>query len=214
VATDGPSRDYSATTSSRQRVRPVAHRRQSRRYRQRRPYPSYRHSVSRRRMKKCLPQRVLDECGQRGAASQQARLAGTGCATSSIWISRVQRTLRPDGRARITVSVTNSGSGHNFPPGFQRGASPGSRSQRSTSPPEESSQSTILSGTDIDRIGRLTGMDDRSVFPRCGWKVPAGSPDPYAYQFKAVATLGDDCPRWSSSTRRAQPGDEREGASH
>ena len=24
--------------------------------------------------------------------------------------------------------------------------------------------------------------------------MPAGSPDPYAYQFKAVATLGDDCP--------------------
>jgi len=31
-------------------------------------------------------------------------------------------------------------------------------------------------------------------FPGCGWKIPAGSPDPYAYQFKAVASLGDGCP--------------------
>jgi len=44
-------------------------------------------------------------------------------------------------------------------------------------------------------VGRFTTTDtiDPS-FRQCGWKVPAGSPDPFAYQFKAVATLGDDCP--------------------
>ena len=44
-------------------------------------------------------------------------------------------------------------------------------------------------------VGRFTTADmiDPS-FPQCGWKVPAGSPDPFAYQFKAVATLGDECP--------------------
>jgi hypothetical protein len=36
-------------------------------------------------------------------------------------------------------------------------------------------------------------MFDPSL-PACRWKLPAGSPDPYAVQFKAVATLGDGCP--------------------
>jgi hypothetical protein len=31
-------------------------------------------------------------------------------------------------------------------------------------------------------------------FPGCNWKIPGGSADPYAVQFKAVATLGDGCP--------------------
>src|SRR5258705_11716008 len=44
-------------------------------------------------------------------------------------------------------------------------------------------------------VGKLTTTDMIDpTFPRCDWKIPAGSPDPYAYQFKAVATLGDDCP--------------------
>jgi hypothetical protein len=32
------------------------------------------------------------------------------------------------------------------------------------------------------------------TFPHCQWHLPAGSPDPYAWQFKAVASLGDGCP--------------------
>jgi hypothetical protein len=31
-------------------------------------------------------------------------------------------------------------------------------------------------------------------FPGCNWKIPGGSADPYAMQFKAVASLGDGCP--------------------
>jgi hypothetical protein len=31
-------------------------------------------------------------------------------------------------------------------------------------------------------------------YPRCGWRLPPGSPDPYSLQFKAVASLGDGCP--------------------
>jgi hypothetical protein len=31
-------------------------------------------------------------------------------------------------------------------------------------------------------------------FPGCQWKIPAGSADPFAMQFKAVATQGDGCP--------------------
>jgi hypothetical protein len=44
-------------------------------------------------------------------------------------------------------------------------------------------------------VGGLTreAMLDPNL-PACRWKVPAGSPDPYAIQLKAVATLGDGCP--------------------
>jgi Big-like domain-containing protein len=31
-------------------------------------------------------------------------------------------------------------------------------------------------------------------FPGCNWQIPAGSADPFAYQLKAVASLGDGCP--------------------
>src|SRR5207253_9582861 len=44
-------------------------------------------------------------------------------------------------------------------------------------------------------IGDLTREDMIDPnFPGCGWKIPEGSPDPFAYQFKAVASLGDGCP--------------------
>src|SRR5262249_10573106 len=44
-------------------------------------------------------------------------------------------------------------------------------------------------------VGSLT--TDEVVDPnwgRCNWKLPPGSVDPYAIQFKAVASLGDGCP--------------------
>jgi hypothetical protein len=44
-------------------------------------------------------------------------------------------------------------------------------------------------------VGNLTRQEliDPN-FPGCNWKIPAGSVDPYAVQFKAVASLGDGCP--------------------
>jgi hypothetical protein len=133
---------------------------------------------------------------KRGAATQQARLA---------W-DRLRNVLDLDlsgptdaaagGQARITVSVTNSGSGHNFPTGFPEGriAWVAISAFDLATGRELPIHDSFWNRTSIG-IGRLTGTDtiDPS-FPRCGWKVPAGSPDPYAYQFKAVATLGDDCP--------------------
>jgi hypothetical protein len=44
-------------------------------------------------------------------------------------------------------------------------------------------------------VGYFTAQDSFDPsFPNCNWKVPAGSPDPYAWQFRAVASLGDGCP--------------------
>ena len=37
-------------------------------------------------------------------------------------------------------------------------------------------------------------MLDPNFETRCQWRIPAGSIDPYAMQFKAVASLGDGCP--------------------
>ena len=99
-------------------------------------------------------------------------------------------------RAPLQVTVTNSGSGHNFPTGF----------------PEGRVAWLALRAVDLATGRRLEVYDafwrrtSRGVggltreemvdpnFPACNWKIPAGSPDPFAYQFKAVASLGDGCP--------------------
>src|SRR5262245_60864138 len=96
----------------------------------------------------------------------------------------------------MRVSVANTGSGHNFPTGFPEGRTAW----------VAISAFDLATGTELpvhdafwnrtsQGVGRLTTKDmaDPS-FPGCGWTVPAGSADPYAYQFKAVATLGDGCP--------------------
>ena len=132
----------------------------------------------------------------RGAPTQQARLA---------W-DRLQNVLDLDlsgpamatagGNAPITVSVTNSGSGHNFPTGFPEGRiawvaiSAFDLASGKELPIRDSFWNRTSPG-----VGRFTRTDMVDpAFPGCGWKIPAGSPDPYAYQFKAVATRGDDCP--------------------
>jgi len=60
---------------------------------------------------------------------------------------------------------------------------------------EGAADPTIRSGTHIDRCWPI---DQRghggAVLSTVRMEGSAGSPDPYAYQFKAVATLGDDCP--------------------
>src|SRR5262249_55634398 len=132
----------------------------------------------------------------RGAMTQQARLA---------W-ERLRNVLDLDvtgpasapagGQARVGGSVANTRRGRHLPPRL----------------PERRTAWVAISAFDLatgtelaihdafwnrtsQGVGRLTTKDmaDPS-FPGCGWTVPAGSADPYAYQFKAVATLGDGCP--------------------
>jgi len=102
----------------------------------------------------------------------------------------------------ISIRVTNSGSGHKFPTGFPEGRvgwvavhawdlATGERL-----PIHDAHWNRTSPG-----VGDLTREDlpDPS-FPQCAtrphdpWKMPAGSPDPWAYQFRASATLGDGCP--------------------
>ncbi|PYR36032.1 MAG: hypothetical protein DMF93_20660, partial [Acidobacteria bacterium] len=134
--------------------------------------------------------------GHRGAITQQARLAWERLRNVLDLDVRGPATIAAGTSAPLSVSVTNSGSGHNFPTGFPEGriAWVAISAFDLATGRELPIHDSFWNRTSIG-VGRLTKTDmlDPS-FPQCGWKVPAGSADPYAYQFKAVATIGDDCP--------------------
>jgi len=136
------------------------------------------------------------DAGSRGVLPQQARLA---------W-DRLRHVLdleltgpadaTPGSRAPLTVRVTNSGSGHKFPTGFPEGrvAWIALRAFDLESGRELNIYDSAWKRTSLG-VGGLTrdAMLDPNV-PACRWRLPAGSPDPYAVQFRAVASLGDGCP--------------------
>ena len=131
-----------------------------------------------------------------GAYAQQARLA---------W-DRLRHVLGMDlespasaaagSSAPIRITIANTGSGHNFPTGFPEGrvAWLAVHAYDLSTGRELPIYDAIWKRTSIG-VGNLTRQDLLDLnFPGCRWKVPAGSPDPYAVQFKAVASLGDGCP--------------------
>ncbi len=96
----------------------------------------------------------------------------------------------------LHVSVTNTGSGHKFPSGFPEGriAWVALRAVDLATGAELAIADTVWNRTSLG-VGYLTATaQDDPNFPGCHWVLPAGSPDPYAWQFKAVASLGDGCP--------------------
>jgi hypothetical protein len=101
------------------------------------------------------------------------------------------------GSAALHLAVTNSGSGHDFPSGFPEGrvAWVAVRAFDLASGRELPIADSFWKRTSLG-VGSLTRDDMADPnFPRCrSWKLPAGSPDPYAVQFKAIASLGDGCP--------------------
>src|SRR5947208_15950877 len=133
---------------------------------------------------------------RRGAVTQQARLAWDRLRNVLDLSVSGPSHATADSRVPVRVSVTNSGSGHNFPTGFPEG--------RAAWPAVRATD--LATGRRLDIYDSLWKRTSRGVggltreamvdpnFPGCGWKIPAGSPDPYAYQFKAVASLGDGCP--------------------
>jgi hypothetical protein len=98
--------------------------------------------------------------------------------------------------APISVTVANTGSGHDFPTGFPEGRvgwlavhaydlATGKELQIHDAQWNRSSLG----------VGGLTTEELQDPnYPACKWELPPGSPDPYAIQFKAVASLGDNCP--------------------
>lgn len=96
----------------------------------------------------------------------------------------------------INVSAANAGSGHNFPSGFPEGRNAwlAVRAWDTATGAELEIQDSFWGRTSYG-VGYLLQADGADPsFPGCNWTVPAGGPDPYAFQFRAVASKGDGCP--------------------
>jgi len=95
------------------------------------------------------------------------------------------------------ITVANTGCGHNFPTGFPEGRNGwlAVRAFDTATGAELQIQDSFWGRTSLG-VGYLTAADIAADpnFPGCNWHQPAGAPDPYAYQFRAVASLGDGCP--------------------
>jgi hypothetical protein len=136
------------------------------------------------------------DVGSSGAPAQQARLAWDRLRHVVDLEVTGPRTMNAGARAPLNIRVTNRGSGHKFPTGFPEGrvAWLAVRAFDLASGRELEIHDAQWNRTSTG-VGGLTAAPtiDPTV-PGCEWKLPAGSPDPYAVQFKAVATLGDGCP--------------------
>jgi len=96
------------------------------------------------------------------------------------------------GTAAIHVKVVNSGTGHNFPTGFPEGRNAwvAVRAFDVATGRELEIADSFWKRRSVG-VGYLTNKDMIDPnFPGCNWEVPAGAPDPYAWQFRAVASLG------------------------
>lgn len=139
---------------------------------------------------------VWDNVGAKGPPTQHARLA---------W-DRLRNVLTLDVSGPLSASagttvpvdllVSNSGSGHNFPTGFPEGRNAwlAVRAWDTATGTELEIQDSFWNRTSLG-VGYLIqapAVDPN--FPGCNWTVPEGSPDPFAFQFRAVASKGDGCP--------------------
>ena len=96
----------------------------------------------------------------------------------------------------ISLSVANTGSGHDFPSGFPEGRIGwlAVHAYDLATGKELPIQDSEWKRTSIG-VGSLTTEEVVDpAYPKCNWKLPPGSADPYSIQFKAVASLGDGCP--------------------
>jgi Big-like domain-containing protein len=133
---------------------------------------------------------------RRGAATQHARLAWDRLRNAVDVAIASAPQAAAGGRVPLRISVTNSGSGHNFPTGFPEGrvAWLAVRAADLATGRRLEIYDSVWNRTSRG-VGDFTREDTIDPnFPGCNWKIPAGSPDPFAYQFKAVASLGDGCP--------------------
>jgi hypothetical protein len=133
---------------------------------------------------------------RKGAYAQQARMAWDRL--RNVLSMDVTGPTTADGgtRAPIAITVANTGSGHDFPTGFPEGriAWLAVHAYDLATGNELEIYDSTWSRTSRG-VGNLTTDDVIDPnFPECKWELPAGSVDPYALQFKAVASLGDGCP--------------------
>ena len=133
---------------------------------------------------------------RKGAYAQQARLAWDRLRHVLTLEASAPAEAAPGTSVPLTISVSNTGSGHDFPTGFPEGrigwvaVHAYDLSTGKELPIHDAQWNRTAVG-----VGYLTTEETIDpAYPQCKWKLPPGSADPYAVQFKAVASLGDGCP--------------------
>jgi hypothetical protein len=139
---------------------------------------------------------VWTQTDKKGGFAQQGRMAWDRLRHALELEASGPATAAAGTSAPISLTVSNTGCGHDFPTGFPEGrigwvavhAYDLATGQELPIHDAEWKRTSI-------GIGSLTTQDVIDpAFPKCKWKLPAGSVDPYSVQFKAVASLGDGCP--------------------
>jgi hypothetical protein len=139
---------------------------------------------------------VWTHVDRRGGYAQQARLAWDRLRHVLDLDLSSPRSARAGAPLPLDIAVANTGSGHDFPTGFPEGRTAwvSVHAYDLGSGRELPIHDSVWNRTSTG-VGDLTTSDVVDPnYPGCGWRLPAGSVDPYAVQFKAVASLGDGCP--------------------
>lgn len=133
----------------------------------------------------------------RGRPTHHARLAWDRLRHAVELVMEAPERVGPGQAVPLRVAVTNTGCGHNFPSGFPEGrvAWIAVRARDLGTGEQLAIHDAHWDRTSLG-VGGLTAedVDDPNYPERCDWKAPAGSPDPFAYQMRAVASRGDGCP--------------------
>jgi hypothetical protein len=141
--------------------------------------------------------------GSRGAITQQSRLAWERLRNVLDLHVAGPAAAAAGSSAPLTIAVANTGSGHNFPTGFPEGriAWVAVSAHDLATGRELPIHDSVLE-PDVDRVGRLTTTDMLDpAFPRCGWKLPPGSPIRSRISSRPSPRAATSARRSSSSTR-------------
>jgi hypothetical protein len=133
---------------------------------------------------------------RKGAYAQQARLAWDRLRHVISLEASGPATASAGTAAPIAITVANTGSGHDFPTGFPEGRIGwvAVHAYDLATGKELAIHDQAWDRTSIGVGGLTTEETVDPAYPKCHWVLPPGSADPYAVQFKAVASLGDGCP--------------------
>lgn len=133
---------------------------------------------------------------RKGAYAQQQRMAWDRLRNVLSMSVSSAPTAKGGTTVPISITVANTGSGHDFPTGFPEGRTAwlAVHAVDLATGKELPIADSVWKRTSIG-VGDLTRkeMVDPN-FPGCDWEIPPGSADPYSVQFKAVASLGNGCP--------------------
>jgi len=134
--------------------------------------------------------------GNTGARTHHARMAWDRLRNVLTLDVTGPGTVAAGNNAGLTVTAANTGSGHNFPSGFPEGRNAwlAVRAWDLATGNELEIFDSFWGRTSLGVGYMTTGDSIDPNFGTCNWTTPAGSPDPYAWQFRAVASKGDGCP--------------------